>query len=46
MDVAGWTYDDQAWKSMYHIELLKTTIDDDGDIIDEVALEHSEYFNI
>lgn len=46
VDVAGWTYDDQAWKSMYHIELLKMTIDDDGDIIDEVALEHSEYFNI
>ena len=46
VDIAGWTDSDQAWKSMYHIELLKTTRDEDGDIVYEEGLEHSEFFNI
>lgn len=46
VDCEGWTDSDQAWNSMYHIELLRTTRDEDGDIVDEEGLEHSEYFNI
>ena len=46
VDTTGWTDSDQAWNSMYHIELLRTTRDEDGDIIDEEGLEYSEYFNI
>ena len=46
VDIAGWTDSDQAWSSMYHIELLKTTRDEDGDIVYEEGLEHSEFFNI
>lgn len=46
VDIAGWTDSDQAWNSMYHIELLKTTRDEDGDIVYEEGLEHSEFFNI
>ena len=46
VDIAGWTDSDQAWKSMYHIELLKTTRDEDGTIVYEEGLEYSEFFNI
>lgn len=46
VDVEGWTDSDQAWSSMYHIEILKTTTDKDGDIVCDECLEHSEYFNI
>lgn len=46
VDTAGWTDYDQTWKRLYHVELMRATIDDDGNIIDEETLERSEYFNI
>lgn len=46
VDTAGWTDYDHAWKRLYHVELMRVTIDDDGNIIDEETLEHSEYFNM
>lgn len=46
VDTTGWTDHDQAWPRLYHIELLRTTIDDDGNILEEESIEHSEYFKI
>ena len=46
VDVTGWSDDDQGWKDLYHIELVKITYDEDGDIIDMVDIESSDDFNM
>ncbi len=46
VDVTGWGDSDQGWSSLYHIELVKTTYDEDGDIIDMIDIESSDYFNM
>ena len=46
VDVTGWGDCDQGWSSLYHIELVKVTYDEDGDIIDMIDIESSDYFNM
>lgn len=46
VDVTGWGDSDQGWSSLYHIELVKVTYDEDGDIIDMIDIESSDYFNM
>lgn len=46
VDVANWGDNDQGWSSLYHIELVKVTYDEDGDIIDMIDIESSDYFNM
>lgn len=46
VDVADWGDNDQGWSSLYHIELVKVTYDEDGDIIETASIEYSDYFNM
>lgn len=43
-DTTGWQDNDQAWGDVYMLELTETTIDDDGDIEDMVALDSTDYY--
>lgn len=46
VDVTGWGDNDRGWSSLYHIELVKTTYDEDGDVVDMIDIESSDYFNM
>lgn len=46
VDVAEWDDNDQGWSNLYHIELVKITLDEDDDIIDMNDIESSDYFNM
>ena len=46
VDITGWGDSDQGWSRLYHIELVKTTFDEDDDIIDMIGIESSGYFNM
>ena len=43
---AGQPVDIMGWSRLYHIELVKTTFDEDDDIIDMIGIESSGYFNM
>lgn len=43
-DVSEWQDHDLAWKQVYQLELTKTTIDEDGDVDDIVAIESTDYY--
>lgn len=45
-DTTGWKDNDQAWGSVYLLELVKTIIDDDGDIEDMVEIDSTDYYYI
>lgn len=43
-DITGWQDNDQAWSQVYFLELVKITIDDDGNAEDIEALEPTDYY--
>lgn len=43
-DTTGWEDSDQAWGDVYLLELVETTIDDDGDIEDMVEIDSTDYY--
>lgn len=44
-DTTGWQDHDQAWSRVYHLELTKTTIDEeDGYIEDMEAIDSTDYY--
>jgi len=43
-DTAGWPDNDQAWSKLYQIELIKLTINDDGEVEDLETIENSDYY--
>ena len=44
VDIAGWTENDKAFKRMYHFEIARVKFDEDGDTVNENAIEHSVFF--
>ncbi|MCM1216534.1 MAG: hypothetical protein NC209_03980 [Alistipes sp.] len=43
-DVTGWQDRDQAWASVYCVELTKNVLDEVGDIEEVEAIESTEYY--
>lgn len=43
-DTTGWTDTDQAWSQVYFVELVKITIDDEGDMENMETLAATEYY--
>lgn len=43
-DVREWPDHDQAWSDVYQIELVKCTMDEEGEVEDIETLEISDYY--
>ena len=43
-DTTGWSDNDQAWGDVYFLELVKTTIDEDGDVEKMETLAETDYY--
>lgn len=43
-DVSGWTDEDQAWRDVYRVELLRIDFDASGDVADIVTIDATPYY--
>lgn len=43
-DITGWQDHDQAWSQVYQLELIKITIDEDGDVDNMDTLAYTDYY--
>lgn len=43
-DVSGWTDEDQAWRDVYRVELLRIDFDESGDVADMMTIDATPYY--
>lgn len=43
-DVSGWTDEDQAWRDVYCIRLLRIDFDESGEVVDMETIDETPYY--